>query len=73
MLEGVGRGGAKLKSVEVLDSLRAHHELLVPEDIPTTLVLDVTRLSPEDAVDRIEAHLRTIATPSESDGGQRPG
>ena len=54
------RGGAKLKSAQVLDSLRAKHELLVPTDIATTLVLDVSSLSPEVAADHIEAHLRRI-------------
>lgn len=54
------RSGSKLKSPEILESLRAKHELLVPPDIATTLVLDVTTLSPEAAADHIEAYLRRI-------------
>ncbi|MBC7514781.1 MAG: hypothetical protein H7234_10155 [Herminiimonas sp.] len=54
------RTGSKLKSVQILDALRAKHELLVPLDIATTLVLDVSRLSPEVAADVIEAHLQRI-------------
>ena len=54
------RAGSKLKSVQVLDALRAKHELLVPLDIATTLVLDVGQLSPTIAADLIEAHLQRI-------------
>ncbi len=54
------RAGSKLKSVQILDTLRAEDALLVPLDIATTLVLDVSRLSPEAAADHIEAHLQCI-------------
>jgi broad-specificity NMP kinase len=54
------RGGSKLKSAPILDSLRSKCELLVPADIAATLVLDVSELSAEDAAARIEAHLQRI-------------
>ena len=54
------RTGSKLKSVEILDALRATDSLLVPLDIATTLVLDVSRLSPEVAVEHIDAHLQRM-------------
>jgi len=54
------RGGSKLKSTPILDSLRSQCELLVPADIAASLVLDVSELSPEDAAARIEAHLQRM-------------
>jgi broad-specificity NMP kinase len=56
-----GRTGSKLKSIQILDSLREKHELHIPLDIATTLVLDVSELSPEIAADHIEAHLQGIS------------
>lgn len=57
------RSGTKLKCVQILDSLRTKHPLLIPYDIATTLVLDVSQLSPEAAADQIETHLRRVSMP----------
>jgi hypothetical protein len=55
-LQDPGREGGKLKSVAILDSLRASHVLLVPEH-PNTLEVDVSDLSAADAATHIARHL----------------
>jgi hypothetical protein len=55
-LQDPGRGGTKLKQIEVLDSLRSSAVLMVP-DGPDTLEVNVTDLSAEEAAEHIRRHV----------------
>jgi len=64
-LQSEERRGRKLTDPERLKGYFADNSIQKPA-VPELLVLDITRLAPEDAAARIEAHLGGIAPPPAS-------